>query len=62
MEALEAVAFVAVLVAVIGGWLYGVFHPLLNHGRLGIALLGFLVPVFALGYALLHRCPVQPAT
>lgn len=61
MDTLAGVGIVVLLIAGMGAWLYGVLHPLLNHGRAGVALLGFVMPWVALLYAVLHRCPPPPA-
>ncbi len=56
MEILVGVGSGALAVLAMALVIYGVAHPLLNHGRAGLALLVFLFPILAPVYALLHRC------
>jgi hypothetical protein len=57
MDVLAGVGFMALLVVSAGVWMYGSLHPLLNHGKAGMALVVLLMPWTALFYVALHRCP-----
>ena len=57
VEFLAAVGILALVLVSMCVWIYGFAHPFFNHERAGIAILILCVPVLALLYVLLHRCP-----
>lgn len=62
---MEVLAGAGLIVLLILGAIsmYGVPHPLFNHGHAGTAFLMLIVPGLAIAYVLLHRCPDRaPAT
>lgn len=56
IEPFAPILFLLVGVPLTAIWMYGVLHPLLNHGHLGVTFLMLVVPGLALLYLALHRC------
>lgn len=63
MEVLAGAGLIVLLILGAAISMYGVAHPLFNHGHAGTAFLMLMVPGLAIAYVLLHRCPDRaPAT
>lgn len=56
IETFAPIPFPLVAVPLTATWMYGVLHPLFNHGHRGVAFLVLMVPALALFYVALHRC------